>query len=363
MTPSSQTARPLISILGALSLALSTASFANNPTATEPKKSESIHISKKSGAKEFRVRPIPLAAPLNEDNIEFSGMAWCGDSLIMLPQYPERFSPKGQTSLYRLKKNDILAYLNGESTDQIDATSIRLYENDIRERMTFFDGYEAIACDENTVWLSIEAKNLFGTYQAYIVPAELDLDTQTPNISVRTDQIRYVKSQSGIINKGDEAIVLHGDHLVSLHEVNDQRMVPQPKGNRVHTSSGEQDQINFENLPYRVTDASAVDQQGKFWIINYQYSGDRFSRDATDTLAEQYGKGKSHQQYYNTERLIEYQFSDGQIKRTDRAPIQLFMQGKEGRNWEGLVKLDKRGFLLVTDKHPKTILGFVDHSN
>jgi hypothetical protein len=33
--------------------------------------------------------------------------------------------------------------------------------------------------------------------------------------------------------------------------------------------------------------------------------------------------------------------------------------GGLGRNWEGLVRLDDRGFLLVTDLFPGTILGFV----
>ncbi len=312
---------------------------------------------------EHKVRNIPLSTPLNQDNMEFSGMTWCGDNLILLPQYPERFSPEGQTNLYRIKKQDIQAYLSHETTDGVQASVIRLHENGIRERMTFFDGYEAIACSNNTVWLSIEAKNLFSTFQAYIVPAELNLDSKTPNISVRTDQIRYVKSQSGMINQGDEAIVLHRDHLVSLHELNDKRQVPLPKGNRIHRMSGERDQIAFQTLPYRVTDASATDSSDRFWVINYKYSGDRFSREASDQLADLYGLGATHRKYHNVERLIEYQFTENRIVRTKRPPIQLLLEGSEGRNWEGLVRLDQQGFLLITDKYPSTILGFVAYPN
>jgi hypothetical protein len=29
------------------------------------------------------------------------------------------------------------------------------------------------------------------------------------------------------------------------------------------------------------------------------------------------------------------------------------------RNWEGIVRLDERGFLLMTDEDPDTILAFV----
>jgi len=31
----------------------------------------------------------------------------------------------------------------------------------------------------------------------------------------------------------------------------------------------------------------------------------------------------------------------------------------QSRNWEGIAMLDQRGFLLVTDQHPNTILAFV----
>ncbi len=309
---------------------------------------------------EYPVIEIPLAVPFSEDNMEYSGMTWCDDKLVLLPQYPERFAPNGEPHLYAIEKNAIVAFLNGQSNTPLDAQPVRLYENDIRDEMMFFDGFEAIACDADTVWFSIEAKNLFGRYQAYVVPAERDqLNAEVPSISIRTDQIRYVESQSGMINKGDEAILLAGEQLISLHEINDPSKVEQPMGNRVHTKSGEQSQIPFSHLPYRLTDATAVDKRSRFWVINYKYSGDKFSRNVPDPLAQRYGLGRTHKQYYNAERLIEYRVTEQAISRTNRAPIQLELPGKEGRNWEGIERLENMGFLLVTDKHPKTILGFV----
>ncbi len=311
---------------------------------------------------EHTVKVLSLNAPLNKDSAEFSGLSWCGDQLLLLPQYPERVSHEQHGKLFSIAKRDILQRLESGSREPLPHQAITLLENDVRSKMTFFDGYEAIACDGDTLWLSIEAKNLLGAYQAYIVPADIALNTDAPSISIRTDQIRYVESQSGLSNKGDEAIVLHGEQLVSLHEVNDERRVKHPKGNRVHIVSGEQSQIPFEHLPFRITDASSTDDLGRFWVVNYQYSGDRFSRDSKDILGEKYGLGASHQQYFNTERLIEYQFVKGRIARTSRAPIQLAMESKEGRNWEGLVKLDELGFLMITDKYPTSLLGFVSHT-
>jgi hypothetical protein len=59
------------------------------------------------------------------------------------------------------------------------------------------------------------------------------------------------------------------------------------------------------------------------------------------------------------ERLVEFQIDNGQIKMTNRSPIQLVLKEKESRNWEGIVRMDKRGFLIATDKYPRMILGFV----
>jgi hypothetical protein len=94
-------------------------------------------------------------------------------------------------------------------------------------------------------------------------------------------------------------------------------------------------------------------------VINYLYSGDDFSREASDPLGAQYGIGKTHQTNFNVERLVEFQYSDSGIQRVNRAPIQLVLEGLEGRNWEGIARLDDRGFLLITDRYPTTLFGFV----
>ena len=58
-------------------------------------------------------------------------------------------------------------------------------------------------------------------------------------------------------------------------------------------------------------------------------------------------------------RLLEFELTETGIELADRPPIQLELHPLELRNWEGIVRLEDRGFLLVTDKFPETILGFV----
>ena len=44
-------------------------------------------------------------------------MAWYGDKLILLPQYPSRYG----NQLFALERQDILAYLRGESQAETHA--------------------------------------------------------------------------------------------------------------------------------------------------------------------------------------------------------------------------------------------------
>ncbi len=61
------------------------------------------------------------------------------------------------------------------------------------------------------------------------------------------------------------------------------------------------------------------------------------------------------------ERLLELRLTeDDRIVRTETPPINLKpTPGQDCCNWEALVRLDDRGFLLMTDKYPGTLLAFV----
>ena len=77
-------------------------------------------------------------------------------------------------------------------------------------------------------------------------------------------------------------------------------------------------------------------------------------------LDAEWGVGTSHAEFEQVERLVEMQLSDDAVTIVPAPPIQLeLVDAETSRNWEGIVRLDDRGFLLVTDKYPETVLGFV----
>ena len=107
-----------------------------------------------------------------------------------------------------------------------------------------------------------------------------------------------------------------------------------------------------------VTDATSVDPTGRFWAANYYYEGDCWETDSCP-MRERFGVGRSHRGRRTVERMIELEVTASGIQPTDTAPVQLELGRGPGRNWEGIVRYDDLGFLVVTDKHPSSILAFV----
>ena len=119
--------------------------------------------------------------------------------------------------------------------------------------------------------------------------------------------------------------------------------------------------IHVAPIEYRVTDATTLDDRDRFWVINYHWPGAPWHTGACE-ITERYGQGASHARCRTVERLVELQRTAQGIQATDRAPVQLeLLDDEHPRNWEGIVRLPGRGFLLVTDEHPTTIFAFVPY--
>ena len=299
------------------------------------------------------VKLIPLAGAVADASAELSGTAWHGDSLILLPQYPERFG-EGDGMLFALPKQDILNYLDGKSTEPLTPTEITLVASGLKESIPNFQGYEAIGFRGDQVFMTIEAGD--GTdMHGYLVSGALSGN----EITLDTAKVVEIPQPIASENHTDEAIIVTKDKVLTLFELNGADLNPQPAAQAFNFELVPEPSISFPHLEYRVTDA-ALDSDGQLWVINYFYPGDTDMLPKVDPLAQTYGKGATHAQYDHVERLVKLSYSDSGITLTDAAPIQISLEKDNARNWEGLVLLDQRGFLMVTDKFPGTLLGFVE---
>jgi hypothetical protein len=327
------------------------------PTAYSPDQ-PIIHPTAKPPPAETAVTTIPLAGDISRRSAEISGLAWYGDWLILLPQYPTFSTSKGDGLIYALTRADILAYLDGQKDSPLEPIEIPFIAPGLRQDIPGFEGFEAITFDGDHAYLTIEASPITGM-TGHLVAAEIAPDLST--LIIDTEQITAVKSASRLRNMSDEAILLSRDKVLTIHEANGIGVNNEPQVQLFGLDLLPAGTLPFPPVEYRITDATTLDQDGRFWAINYFYPGEPELRSTHDPLATTYGQGSTHTQQDGVERLLEFQLSENGISLVDHPPIQLNLLPDDLRNWEGIARLEDRGFLIVTDKFPQTILGFVPY--
>ena len=315
---------------------------------------------------EVLVVEISLAGDITSALAEVSGLAWYADNLVILPQYPGRFPSEVGGSIFSITKEQIIAYLDGESTDAITPRAIPFDDGGLAQSIPGYQGFEALvfaspaSSQDQRVYLTIEAETLSGV-SGYVVAGELAADMSALHVSA--DIVRLIEPQADISNFSEEALLLTADSLLTFYEANGTNINPQPVVHRYGLDLDFADLVPIPNLEYRLTDATSLDAVGRFWVINFLFPGDIEKLDmAEDEMQRQYGVETTHAQSRVVERLVEFQYTPDGIYRTDSAPIyfELLADGT-ARNWEGLVRLDERGFLMMTDKYPGTIFGYVEY--
>ena len=97
--------------IGAVLLAL--AAGAPGPVPDAPATPEASSAARSATTDERPVRLLPLSGPITRPEAEISALAWYGDTLVLVPQYPHRFGDV----LFTLEKSAILAWLEDSNFD------------------------------------------------------------------------------------------------------------------------------------------------------------------------------------------------------------------------------------------------------
>ena len=305
------------------------------------------------------VTSIPLAGPAADSNAEISGLAWYGDYLILLPQYPD-FAAPGEAFLYALPEADILAFLDGATSEPLQPIAVPFIAPDLSQTIAGFEGYEAVAFAGDRAFIAVEASPRDGM-RGYVLAGTMAPDLS--GLTVDTAVMGELPPQSQSPNKAYEALLLAGDSLLAFYEVNGALVNPAPAAHRFDQALNATGTISVSALEYRLTDVTELDANGRFWALNFFFQGDSDLLPAVDPLVEKYGEGPSHSRYDPVERLVEFQYDESGIRLTETPPIQLELFLGVPRNWEGVARLDGRGFLLATDKFPETILAFIPNAD
>ncbi|MBE9475125.1 MAG: hypothetical protein IMY85_09565, partial [Chloroflexi bacterium] len=252
---------------------------------------------------EAPVQVISLAGPIASPDAQISGMAWYGDTLVILPQYPEKnFAQSGAASVFALSKQDILDYLSGSYKGPLTPYRLSFQAPNFASQIPGYEGYEAIAFDGEQAFLTIEA-NHQGSMQGFLISGEIQPDLN--QIRLDPASLTEIPLPVQIFNYAYETLLVAGDQVLTIYEANGTELNPNPSAFSIERASLTPNVVDFANIEYRLTDATALDENGRFWVMNIFMPIEFWLYTDSDPIFEEYGQGDTHTEYMNVERVLE----------------------------------------------------------
>lgn len=337
------------------------------------------------------VMEIVLSGPINDKAAELSGLAWYTfdgkDYLILMPQYPGRFKSKSGGTIFALLKENIIRVLPGKTKKDkpqpLTPIEIGFSAPGLEEKIDGFEGFEAIGFYRGIVFMTIEAKPAAGGMKGHLIKGKIDMTSKKLVLDVHN--IAEIDAQAPVNNAAYETVLVTGDSVMAIYEGNGRNINKSPVAYQYDHDLKFIGKIPFPNIEWRITDATAMDSLNRFWCINYFWPSKKEKMGYKPALpnpkSRMARKGLTHSKSEVIERFVQLEYSRGNLTGsgkskqgrffiTRKKPVWLKLQDqnndgrvdkKDSRNWEGIVRLDGKGFLVVTDMFPRTILGFVGY--
>ena len=268
---------------------------------------------------------LKLLPPYDAAEWEYSGLAWQGDRLLLLPQYPDGFLPTLERSQLRRAIREKRA---------LQPSTIPFDDSAVRGRLKGYEGYEAIAVSGERFFALVEARLLFGGMRGYIVGGRIG-----PG-GIVVDRFRELPLPEDLPNYAFEAMTVTAEKVYLFYEANG--VVAAPFAYSLSHDLKSVDRVPMEPVPYRITDMTAL-RGAKAWALNSFWVGD--------------GKKLKVERSSNLGRIIELEWTPSGIRRTGRS-IGL-NSGGVSYNWEGIAAFEG-GFVVITDAYPGTVIRFVE---
>ena len=300
--------------------------------------------------KETKVQEIKLSGLITDKKQEISGMDWYQDRLFLLPENMGGF-------LFSISKGEILNAIKGDKELPITPKKTRFKTPDYSSLIKGFDGFEAIAFNGNKIYITIEAEH-DGEMVSYLVWGKID--SKSLEVVINEKDLQTIKTPIQLNNISFESLLINDEDIIMIYEANGSNLRKNPTQTVFSHKSKNISQINFPNIEYRITDATRMDNNGRFWAINYFWPGDKkLLNPGKDNILNKVKQGSSHFKSDQIERLVEFQVNTGEILISDTKPIQLFLESDASRNWEAVARFDDKGLIIASDKHPRMILGYI----
>ena len=221
-------------------------------------------------APEQAVTLLPLSGPLQSENAELSGLAWYGEHLVMLPQYPG-WEKDGTPCLYTVSKADILARLEHTAAGPLTPRCILFDSGGLEKTHPRFEGYEAIGIlAGDQAYLTVETHRSTG--KGFLVTGRIAPDLSVLKLEA-SPRAELIPCQTDVPNAGFETMVVGEDRVWPCTRPTGPASTRRPAAESFNRSLGPSGRLPLPAIEYRITDATSLDAAGRFWVMNYNYPG------------------------------------------------------------------------------------------
>ena len=296
---------------------------------------------------------IELSGLITNPKQEISGLDWFGNRLFFLPENQNGF-------LFSLEKSEIIVAIDNKhkmNQKPLMPRQTKFNAPNYKDLIPGFEGFEGISFVKEDIYITIEAENN-GIMESYIIWG--DIDRNTFAVTIPKENLKNIKTPIQVKNMTYESIVSWNQKVYAIFEANGANLQKQATQKALSMINKTISLIDFPSIEYRITDATKVDNNGRFWCINYFWPGDKkLLKPKVNTPFNSFDKKNGNKDLDAVEMLIELEIKNDEIIISDSEPIQLILDEDDSRNWEGVARLDDMGFLLATDKYPRMIFGFI----
>ena len=268
---------------------------------------------------------IDIKPPYNSNTMEYSGLTQYKDEILFLPQYPKGFI------LSQSKANILNEY---DKKEPLELQKMTFDDSYFKQEVCKSEGYEAIACNDEYCYFTVESRSIFRGMMSYLLKAKIE------NKTITVEKFIELPIYSQIENASYEAIILDNHKVMLFYEGNGANITHEPYYLSVSEDLEEVEKLPFTPVEYRLTDATQY--ANSYYFINYLWLGDKLNYRVDNTT--------------HVEDII---VLDKNMKETKKYHLPLETQS---RNWEGIEMLDKHRLLLITDMFHKTLVGVLDIS-
>ena len=310
-------------------------------------------------ALEYAVMEIPLPEKLSSPMFEYSGLGWHGDVMVLLPQYPNGITGNQPGLLYGIQRGDLINWKDDNSS-RLNFFDIPFDDGGLSKTLKGFEGFESILFLEDDVYLTIETRG-GNPMRSYMVKGSVE-GSGPDDIMIALDKDKTIElpQQNNYSNASYEALTSDGEYIYALYEQYGESVNKDPIVLKIDRDLNIIEEMPIDSINYRITDASLMNENGKFWAINYFFHGDEHLKVEADAVSDRFGLPGSHENDQRVERLVKFRLNFERMELIDETPLYLeLLANGESRNWEGLVVLDENTFVIVTDKFPGSLLAMV----